>query len=68
MSRFFHELVPSDRFGAYSEKLRAGRRTTRSEDVAAMRILGRAAGALPPASLARLQGLTDAALTVGGLM
>jgi hypothetical protein len=56
------------RFGAYSEKLRAGRRTTQNEDVAAMHILGRAAGTLPPASLARLQGLTDAALTAGGLM
>lgn len=56
------------RVGAYSEKLRAGRRTTRNEDIAAMRILGQAARTIPPASLARLQSLTDAALTAGGLM
>jgi hypothetical protein len=70
MSEVFAGMSQADRtrFGAYSEKLRAGRGTTRNEDVSAMRILGRAAGALPPASLAQLQGLTDAALTVGGLM
>ena len=55
-------------FGAYSEKLRAGRRTTAKEDAAAMRILGGAAGVLSPDSLGRLQGLTDAALTVGMLL
>jgi hypothetical protein len=70
MSEVFAGMSQADRtrFGAYSEKLRSGRRTTRNEDIAVMRILGRAAGALPPASLARLQSLTDAALTVGGLM
>jgi hypothetical protein len=70
MSEVFAAMSQADRtrFGAYSEKLRAGRRTTGAEDVAAMRILGRAAGTISPASQARLQSLTDAALTVGGLM
>ena len=70
MSEVFAGMSRADRrgFGAYSEKLRGGQRTTRGEDVAAMRTLGRATSALAPDSLARLQTLTDAALTVGGLL
>jgi hypothetical protein len=56
------------RFGAYTEKVRGGRRTSRAEDAAAMRALGRAAGKLSPGSLGRLQILTETALSVGALL
>ena len=67
MGEVFSAMGPADRqaFGAYGEKLRSGARTSRTEDAAAMKVLGRAASALSPDSLGRLQGLTDAALTVG---
>ncbi len=56
------------RFGSYSERIRAGSATTAGEDAAAMKILGSAAAALPPESLARLRFAVDAAVTLGSLM
>jgi hypothetical protein len=69
MTDVFAQMSPADRtrFGNYSAKLMAGQRTGRSEDGAAMRILGGAVARLSPASLSRLQTLVDAALTGGGL-
>jgi hypothetical protein len=69
MTDVFAAMSPADRttFADYSVKMRAGQQTSRGEDGAAMRILGRAVGTLPPTSLARLQTLVDAALTGGGL-
>jgi hypothetical protein len=57
-----------DRFAAYGERLRSGLPTTGAEDAAAMRILGRAAAALPAENLGRLRLVVDSALTVGGLL
>jgi hypothetical protein len=70
MADVFSRMSSADRatFGAYSEQLRGGAATTPAEDGAAMRILGRAASALPPDSLGRLRGLVDTSLTVGGLL
>lgn len=56
------------RFAAYGERLHGGGATTPAEDAAAMRILGKAAAALPAETLARLQASVDTALTVGGLL
>jgi hypothetical protein len=66
----FSRMPDADRsrFAAYGERLRTGGATTRAEDAAAMRILGKAAAALPADTLGRLQATVDTAVTVGGLM
>lgn len=70
MAAVFARMSPAERerFGAYSERLRNGSRTTVEDDVAAMRILGKAAAALPTGSLDRLRAMVDTSLTVGGLL
>jgi hypothetical protein len=70
MSAVFARMRATDRarFAAYSERVRADASTTRSEDAAAMRILGAAAAALPRETLARLQTTLSSVITVGGLL
>jgi len=70
MGAVFARMSDADRtrFAAYGERLRGGGATTPAEDAAAMRILGKAAAALPADALGRLQASVDTALTVGGLL
>jgi hypothetical protein len=70
MSAVFSRMSPPDRarFAGYGERLRGGRATTATEDAAAMRVLGRAAAALPSETLGRLRLAVDSAVTVGGLL
>jgi hypothetical protein len=70
MSAVFSNMSAPDRarFAAYGERLRSGVTTTGAEDAAAMRILGRAAAALPAETLDRLRLVVDSAVTVGGLL
>jgi hypothetical protein len=56
------------RFGAYTERVRGGASTTPDEDAQSMRILGKAAAALPADSVAKLRATIDTAITVGGLL
>jgi hypothetical protein len=70
MRQVFAGMSDADRarFGVYSERVRAGAATTPTDDLAAMKILGRAATALPPEALARLRTVVDASVTLGSLM
>jgi len=70
MGAVFSHMSQADRarFAAYGERLRSAVATTAAEDLAAMRILGKAAAALPAETLARLQASVDTAVTVGGLL
>lgn len=70
MANVFSRMSGAERsrFATYSERLRSGQATTATDDVAAMRILGKAAAALPAADLARLQVIVDTSVTVGGLL
>ncbi len=70
MSAVFSRMPPADRarFAAYGERVRGGSATTAAEDVAAMRVLGKAAAALSPEALGRLRVAVDSAITVGGLL
>jgi hypothetical protein len=70
MSAVFSRMPATDRarFAAYGERVRGGSATTSAEDAAAMRIVGKAAAALPPETLRQLRVLVDSAVTVGGLL
>lgn len=70
MGAVFSRMPEADRarFAAYGERLRGAVATTAAEDLAAMRILGKAAAALPAETLARLRTSVDTAVTVGGLL
>jgi hypothetical protein len=70
MREVFAHMSNADRtrFGTYSERVRAGAATTTADDVAAMKILGTAAAALPPESLTHLRTVVDASVTLGSLM
>jgi hypothetical protein len=70
MGAAFAKMSAADRtrFAAYGERVRGGAATTAAEDEAAMRILGRAATALPAETLADLRSTVDTAITVGGLL
>ncbi len=70
MQEVFARMSNADRarFGTYSERVRGGAATTAADDLAAMKILGAAATALPPDSLTRLRTVVDASVTLGSLM
>jgi len=70
MGAVFSRMADADRarFAAYGERLRSAVPTTAAEDLSAMRILGKAAAALPAETLARLRTSVDTAVTVGGLL
>lgn len=70
MRQVFARMSNADRsrFGDYTERVRSGRSTTAADDLAAMKILGPAAAALPTESLERLRTVVDSSVTLGSLM